>query len=187
MDKGYAAWAARWRVPLGFAMGVAYLIFSQPTLRLLVVGGGVAMLGLFVRAFAAGYLEKNHSLATSGPYAYTRNPLYLGSLLIGLGFAVAGNSWLMGLAFLGLFTLVYWPVMLQEGYYLRQHFGERYERYAASVPVFFPVFSTGPVRGQTSAGEEKFKWERYRNNREYEATLGVAAGIVFLALKLALR
>lgn len=181
MDNGYAAWAARWRVPLGFALGVAYLIFCQPTLRLLVAGGGVAMLGLAVRAFAAGYLEKDQSLATGGPYAYTRNPLYLGSSLMGLGFALAGSSWVLGLAFLGLFLLVYWPVMRREEKSLRRRFGETYDRYAEAVPLFFPT-----LRGWRTSGET-FRWERYRKNREYQAALGYVAGILFLTLKMALR
>ncbi len=181
MDKGYAAWAARWRVPLGFALGGAYLVFSQPTVRLLEFGGGVGMAGLGVRAFAAGFLEKGRGLATGGPYAYTRNPLYLGSSLMGLGFTVAGGSWVLGLAFLALFLLVYWPVMRREENFLRQEFGETYARYAKAVPLFFPAFRRAP------ASEEKFRWERYRKNREFEAALGYLTGMVFLALKIWLR
>ena len=181
MDERYAAWAARWRVPLGFALGVTYLILAQPTVRLVVAGGGVALLGLVVRAFAAGYLEKNQSLATRGPYAYTRNPLYLGSFLLGLGFSLAGASWLAGLAFLGLFLLVYWPVMRREEDALRRQFGEIYSRYAESVPLFVPTRPGMPASG------EKFRWERYLKNREYEAALGYVAGMVFLLLKAAVR
>ena len=84
-------WAARWRVPLGFLLGVAYLVFCRPTVKLLIAGGAVAAAGVAVRAYAAGHLAKNQSLAMSGPYAYTRNPLYLGSALMGAGFAVAGG------------------------------------------------------------------------------------------------
>lgn len=184
MDKGYAAWAARWRVPLGFALGVAYLIFCQPSPGLLVAGGGVALMGLGLRAYAAGYLEKNQSLATSGPYAYTRNPLYLGSFLMGSGVALAGGSWPLGVAFLALFVLVYWPVMRREEFLLRQKFGETFDLYAKAVPLFLPAFSI--CRGVSTSGED-FRWERYRKNREYEAALGYAAGMLLLALKIALR
>lgn len=181
MGKGYAAWAARWRVPLGFAWGAIYLVFSQPTVRLIEIGGGVALLGLVVRASAAGFLDKGKRLATNGPYAYTRNPLYLGSLLMGLGFAIASGSWMLGLAFQTLFVLVYWPVMRYEEESLRQQFGEIYGRYAERVPLFLPTWRRG------SATREKFRGELYRKNREFEAELGYVAGIVFLSLKLWLR
>jgi len=181
MNSGYAAWAARWRVPLGFALGIAYLIFSQPTLTLLAADGSVAFAGLLLRAYSAGYLTKNQSLATSGPYAHTRNPLYLGSSLMGLGFALAGGSWSLGVAFLAFFLAVYWPVMRREEQFLRREFGDIYVRYAATVPFFFPRWR------RTSAAAEKFRWDRYRKNREYEAALGYVAGMVFLALKSWLR
>ncbi len=181
MDNRYAEWAVRWRVPLGFALGAAYLIFSRPSVRLMVVGGGVAVLGLLVRAWAAGFLDKDRSLATGGPYACTRNPLYLGSALIGLGFALAGGSWTLAMAFVGFFLLVYWPVMRREEQLLRQQFGGAYEHYAGQTPSFFPVL------GRSRAGGEEFRWERYRKNREYEAALGSAAGIAFLILKIWLR
>jgi len=181
MSESYAAWAARWRVPLGFALGVAYLVFSQPTVGLLISGAVVALVGLCLRACAAGHLDKDRELAMSGPYRYTRNPLYLGSFLMGSGFAVAGGSWALGLAFVALFLLVYWPVIRGEENYLRRHFGEAYDRYAGRVSLFIPT------RGGMPASGKAFRWDRYRNNREYEAALGYAAGIVFLVLKIVLR
>ncbi len=181
MSSRYRAWAARWRVPLGFALVAAYLVFSQPTRALLWAGGAVAGVGLALRAIAAGYLDKNASLATAGPYAYTRNPLYLGSFLLGLGFALAGGSWVLGLAFLVLFFAIYWPVIRYEEESLAHQFEETYKRYAAVVPLLIPNGRRAPSSG------EKFRWERYRRNREYEAALGVLAGLVFLALKLALK
>jgi protein-S-isoprenylcysteine O-methyltransferase Ste14 len=181
MDKGYPLWAARWRVPLGFALAVAYLVFSQPTRPLLLVGGGIALLGLVMRGWAAGFLDKNQSLATSGPYRYTRNPLYLGSAVTGIGLATAGSSTVMMLAFAGFFLIVYGPVMRREEYLLRQKFGAAYDGYAASVPRFVPGRHAGPASG------ESFDWARYRKNREYEAALGFAAALAFLVLKMRLR
>jgi protein-S-isoprenylcysteine O-methyltransferase Ste14 len=181
MNNDYAAWAARWRVPLGFALGAAYLIFCQPTLRLLLAGAVVGSAGLVLRAWSAGCLEKNRRLATSGPYAYTRNPLYLGSSLLGLGFAVAGGSWILGAAFLLLFVAVYRPVILREETYLRKEFGDAYNQYAEVVPLFMPKI------GRRSSGQDKFRWDLYRRNHEYEAALGYVAGILFLALKIWLR
>jgi protein-S-isoprenylcysteine O-methyltransferase Ste14 len=181
MDSQYAAWAARWRVPMGFALGAAYVVFSQPTFPLLLGGGAMAVAGLLLRAYSAGYLPKNRLLATSGPYAYTRNPLYLGSLLTGVGFALAGDSWSLGAVFLAFFLAVYWPVMRREKQFLQRQFGESYDRYAKAVPIFFPrLWATG-------AHAQSFSWELYRSNREYEAALGGVAGLVFLALKLWLR
>jgi len=187
MGSSYGDWAARSRVPLGFALGVAYLIFSQSTPRLLGAGAAIALLGLSVRAWAAGHLDKNRNLAVTGPYAYTRNPLYLGSLLMGLGFTVAGGSLALGIAFVALFALVYWPVMRREEGHLRRRFGETYDRYADVVPLLLPTrFARRRTFSSGSSGE-KFRWKRYKRNREYEAAAGYLAGIVFLALKMALR
>jgi len=180
MDSAYAAWAARWRVPLGFLLGVAYLFFCRPTVKLLIAGGAVAAAGLALRAFAAGHLAKNQRLATSGPYACTRNPLYLGSALMGAGFALAGGSWILALACMLLFAAIYWPVIRREEEYLRREFGEVYDRYAQRVPLFLPRF-------RRPAGGEKFQWKQYRKNHEYEALLGYLAVMIFLAFEIRLR
>ena len=180
MDSAYAQWAARWRVPLGFALGAAYLIFCQPTAILLTAGGTVALAGLGLRACAAGHLEKNQRLSTSGPYAYTRNPLYLGSALMGVGFGLAGGRWILGLALLAFFAAVYWPVMRREEQFLRKEFGDDYDRYAKSVPLFFPRF-------RRTEAAQKFNGRQYRKNREYEALLGYLAMMIFLAFKAWLR
>jgi len=181
MDSAYAAWAARWRVPMGFVLGIAYLIFAQPQPRLLLVGGSVAACGLAIRAYAAGCLNKNQILATGGPYARTRNPLYLGSLIMGVGFALAGGSWILGLVLVGLFVLIYWPVMRREEAYLCREFGEAYASYARAVPFFLPS-----LRPRIK-GAEGFRWEQYRRNREYQAAAGFVAGVLFLWVKMMLR
>ena len=184
MDNRFAAWAARARVPLGFAWGAAFLVFSQPTVRLLEVGGGVALAGVLIRAYSAGYLEKGRKLAIAGPYRFTRNPLYLGSFFIGAGFALAGGSWTLGISFLLLFLLIYGTVMRREEDSLRLQFGEDFDRYARAVPFFLPTFLR---RGDPLNAEKRFRWELYRKNHEYEAALGFAGGVVFLALKIWLR
>jgi protein-S-isoprenylcysteine O-methyltransferase Ste14 len=181
MVDGLADWMARWRVPMGFLLGVAFLVFSQPTPRSLALGAAVALPGLLLRAYAAGCLDKNRSLARHGPYAYTRNPLYLGSFLMAWGFSVAGRSWILGGAVVGLFLLVYWPVMRREERHLRERFGEVYEQYAARVPLFFP-------NGRHAGGpRDAFDWKLYRKNREYEAAMGYVAVVTILALKYGLR
>ena len=180
MDSTYAAWATRWRVPLGFALGVAYLVFCRPTVKLLLVGGTIAAVGVALRAYAAGHLAKNQKLATSGPYAWTRNPLYLGSSLMGAGLAVAGGNWILALACLLLFVGIYWPVIRREEDYLRREFGEVYIKYAQSVPLFLPSL-------RRDDGSEKFQWKQYRKNHEYEALLGYLGLMIFLAFKAWLR
>ena len=178
MPKDYATWASRWRVPLGFGLAVLYLLLARPAPKLLLCGAALAFAGLLLRAWAAGHLSKNQRLATGGPYAYTRNPLYLGSAVMGLGGALAGRSWLVGGAFAVLFVLVYWPVMQREARFLLGEFPDTFESYARQVPLFFPRLS--PFRG----GDERFDWRLYRRNREYEAAAGYAGVILFLVLKL---
>jgi len=184
MSEAYAAWAARWRVPLGFALGIAFVFLSHPTLAFLAAGAVVAFLGLSLRAYAAGCLEKSRELTTSGPYRYTRNPLYLGSFFMGLGFAVAAASWVLGLIFVCFFILIYVPVMRREENFLRRKFGEAYEQYARSASLFFPTFTARSKATVSSASPDGFRWERYRRNHEYDAALGYLAGLVFLAIKL---
>ncbi|HXJ92121.1 MAG TPA: isoprenylcysteine carboxylmethyltransferase family protein [Terriglobia bacterium] len=174
----YGAWAARWRVPLGFGLSLAYLLLAQPTVPFLAAGGAVAFGGLLLRGWAAGHLEKGSSLATAGPYALTRNPLYLGSTLIGAGFALAGRSLLMVAAFALLLILIYGPVIRREEQFLRDRFGDAYRHYEARVPLFLPRL----VR--ELASNEKFQWSRYKKNREYEAALGYAGGLLLLVLKM---
>ena len=189
MGSSYGDWAARSRVPLGFALGVAYLIFSQSTPRLLGAGAAIALLGLSVRAWAAGHLDKNRDLAVTGPYAHTRNPLYLGSLLMGLGFAVAGGSLALGIAFAALFALVYWPVMRREEGHLRRQFGETYDRYAEVVPLLLPTrFVRGRPLSAGLANRRRLvsgdRWRRHcaRGGKRPSGMASVAIGAECLGL-----
>jgi len=181
MAKDFSAFVARWRVPFGFALGIAYLVFAQPTVPLLIAGSVVALMGLGIRAYAAGHLEKDQNLAMGGPYAYTRNPLYLGSLLIGVGLVLAGAQWVLGVIFVLFFLFVYVPVMRREERNLRVRFGRKFEEYAAAIPLFLPF------RKPRRLSNAKFEWKRYRRNREYEALLGYFVGVIFLIVKILLR
>jgi len=175
--KRYAAIVARLRVPSGFLIVAAFAWFSAPTPRSLTVGFAVSLLGLMLRAWAAGCLAKNQQLATSGPYAYTRNPLYLGTLLVAAGLVVASRSVMLGVLFAAFFLLVYLPVIQREEQHLRQLFPE-YADYAAAVPAFWPRFRQHPARDPHG-----FRWPLYLKNQEYQAAAGFAAGVLFLVWK----
>ena len=140
MRRG-GTWIQRWRVPLGFVCAAAFVFFARPTLRMLLIGGSVSVLGLAVRAWAAGHIRKNAQLATSGPYAFTRNPLYLGSFLLGLGFTIASGRLILGLLFAALFLGIYLPVMRVEASHMAELFGEEFDKYKRAVPLFFPRFT----------------------------------------------
>src|ERR1043165_9800137 len=128
----------RWRVPLGFVCAALFLFFARPTVWTLIVGGVIALPGLALRAWASGHLRKNEALAVSGPYAYTRNPLYLGSLLIGIGVTVAAGQWFLVIIFLVMILGIYLPVMRVESDTLAALFGKKYERYSKEVPLLLP-------------------------------------------------
>ena len=102
-------WVQRWRVPLGFLMAPIFILLAKPRPVTLAIGASVGFVGLLLRAWGSGYLRKNDELATAGPYAHTRNPLYLGSFLIGLGFTVAAGRWVLTVLFALLFLVPAWP------------------------------------------------------------------------------
>jgi protein-S-isoprenylcysteine O-methyltransferase Ste14 len=175
--------ARRIRVPLGFVFAVLYFWLARPTWRFLALGAVLVVPGLLIRALASGHVRKNEALATSGPYAHTRNPLYFGSLLIGLGFAVAARSWWVGLVLVVMFFAIYLPVIRGEEEFLRAKFPE-FEDYAWHVPRMLPRIA--PHR---SADQERpeFSMELYLQHREYNALLGVMAMMLLLIGKILLR
>jgi protein-S-isoprenylcysteine O-methyltransferase Ste14 len=175
--------ARRIRVPLGFLFAVVYFWLARPTWHSIVLGAILVIPGLFIRALASGHVRKNEALATSGPYAYTRNPLYLGSLLMGVGFAVAARSWWVGVALVAMFVAIYVPVIRDEEKFLRQKFPE-FEEYANKVPRIVPRFTRGSsAQGEASAG---FSLDLYLKHHEYNALLGALVMMAALMLKLAL-
>ena len=162
-----------------------FLAFARPTSAILMVGAGLALTGAVLRAWAAGTIRKERELSTAGPYAYTRNPLYLGSFLIGLGFTLAGGRPTFVLLFIIFFAWIYGRSIRAEARLLNKRFGEQYAEYASNVPVFVPrviPFRAAGDGRSTSAGG--FRLERWWRNREYEALLGVLAGFMFLVAKL---
>jgi len=160
----------RWRVPLGFICAALFVVFARPTRLTLTIGGVVALFGLLLRGWSAGHIRKNAALAVAGPYAYTRNPLYLGSFIIGLGFTIAAARPALAVLFGLLFLSIYLPVMRVEAATLEQLFGTDYREYAQEVPLFLPrLLPYRRERGE-QAGFEAALYMRYR---EYEAALGL--------------
>jgi protein-S-isoprenylcysteine O-methyltransferase Ste14 len=175
-----ASWSAiarRVRVPLGFAFAILYFWLARPTVESSFMGAALVVPGLVIRALASGQLQKNEQLATGGPYAYTRNPLYLGSLILAIGFALASRSWWIVGGIILLFFAIYLPVIRAEEEFLRRRFPQ-FEDYARQVPRLFPrVHPSGNNGGA-------FSWDLYRKHREYNATLGAAAMLAALVAKL---
>ena len=170
----------RWRVPLGFVCAALFFMFSRPRPLTLAIGGAIALPGLALRAWATGHLRKNDALATTGPYAYTRSPLYLGSFLLGVGFTVASGRLILGIVFAALFLGIYVPVMRVESATLAELFGESYQHYLKAVPLFLPRLS--PYRHGTT-DEAKFDAALYKRYREYQAAIGLVIAWALLALK----
>ena len=175
--KPYADIVARLRVPSGFLIVVVFAWFSQPTPESMGLGIPISLLGLALRAWAAGCLAKNQQLATGGPYAYTRNPLYLGTLLVAAGLAIASRSVGLATLFAAVFLFVYLPVIQNEEQHLRKLFPE-YAAYAEQVPALWPR-----MRGQ-AIQLPAFRWSLYFKNQEYQAGAGFLAGALFLLWKM---
>jgi protein-S-isoprenylcysteine O-methyltransferase Ste14 len=181
-------WIARWqrvarriRVPLGFLTAGLYLVelwrrAPQPA----AVAGSLALVlpGLWLRGYAAGYVKKKRELTQTGPYAYTRNPLYLGSMLMAAGFAVALLSWLVAVVLAVGFVVIYVPVIASEERYLRATFPD-FEAYCRRVPRLIPRWTAArPIEAETGSGA--FSMALYRQHREYNA--GIGATLLYLSL-----
>jgi len=179
---------ARWRVRLGYPVALIYWVLAMPSPRSIAMGGIVAAFGLLIRALASGHLRKDEQLATTGPYACTRNPLYLGSALLAAGFVIAGLSWMGGAIVSIYFTVFYYAVMRSEESDVRERFGAAYDEYARQVPFFFPSYRRSAVP-TTSAQpmSTPFSWAQYSRNREYQALIGTLAGLAAVWLRMWIR
>jgi protein-S-isoprenylcysteine O-methyltransferase Ste14 len=169
--------ARRIRVPLGFAFAAFYLWIARPSWTSIGIGTIIAVPGILLRALASGHVKKNEELTTSGPYAYTRNPLYLGSLIMAVGFAIAARSvWVLVLMVV-MFCAIYLPVIRAEETFLRETF-PNFEEYAHNVPRLLPRL--------TAFGKPAGTFSRplYWQHREYNAILGTAALMAALVAKL---
>jgi protein-S-isoprenylcysteine O-methyltransferase Ste14 len=166
---------------------IPFLWFSSPSFGVLATGALVVALGLGMRAWAAGTIRKDEALTTTGPYAFTRNPLYLGSLFIGVGVAVAGGHWVWPAVFLIFYTVVYSRTIASEGRRLGKRFPDLYATYSSEVPSFLPRVTPYRASGVASDPSSGFRWSQYRRNREWEASLGALATFGFLAAKVVLQ
>jgi protein-S-isoprenylcysteine O-methyltransferase Ste14 len=175
---------ARWRVRIGYILAVFVLWFARPTPRYVALGAVVGLIGLWMRAYAAGYLHKQEVLTVAGPYAYTRNPLYLGSAFLALGVGIATRSWISAGILLVYFAAVYSVVMRrEEGELLAQH-GATFQAYAAAVPLFLPRLPAAKIPG---AAAGKFSFAQYKKNHEYRAALGYLLLLIALLIVWRLR
>ena len=169
--------AKRIRVPLGFLFAAFFLLLARPRWWSLAAGSAVALAGVGIRAVSSGHVKKNEELATTGPYAYTRNPLYLGSIVIALGLALAALRWEIALGLVILFAAIYVPVIRGEEQFLSGHFAN-YAEYCSRVPRLLPRLRAG------EEGRSRFSPELYRKHREYNALLGMLALMAALAGKI---
>lgn len=174
--------ARRIRVPMGFVVAALFLWLARPTWTTLLLSLLLVAPGLWLRGYAAGYVRKNAELTTTGPYAHTRNPLYLGSMLIAFGFGAASASWWLVGGLAALFAAIYIPTIQDEEGYLRAHF-PGFDAYAANVPRLLPRLRAAP----TTAESGRFSKALYLHHREYNALMGACAIYVALLLRLAVE
>jgi len=168
----------RWRVRAGYAVGILAFAMARPQMKSLLWGAAIAVFGLVVRGYAAGYLRKHQQLATSGPYAFTRNPLYLGSMFLAAGFCVASHSWISTVLLAAYLAIFYPMVIRREQTELERHYGSAFLEYASRVPAFWPRLT--PATPPTT----RFSWSLYLQNREYEATIGLAVAMAILFVRM---
>jgi protein-S-isoprenylcysteine O-methyltransferase Ste14 len=175
---------ARWRVRLGYPLAIVLLVLARPTPKSILIGGAVGLVGLWMRALAAGHLHKQEMLTVSGPYAHTRNPLYFGSAILTAGAALAMNSWIAAMLLLVYFAVFYSMVMRKEEGELRFHHGAAFEEYAKAVPLFFPRVTAAKLGlGVTRT----FSSAQYKKNREFRAAIGFLLLLALLVIKWRLR
>ncbi len=186
INHGWRHWRAKFqrlRVPLGFVTVVLFVIASRPSWATLAIGAPLALVGALIRAWASGHLRKNAELATSGPYAHTRNPLYFGSFVMTIGCAVSGGNWWLGLWLIAFFLLIYWPVMQAEAEHMSRLFAGSYQIWAAGVPLFIPRLTPYHSHPNDQDGAGRFDSSQYLRHREYRALIGLGLVIGVLALK----
>jgi len=186
--QGRTGWqkiARRVRVPLGFVVAGIFMVFARPSWHTMAWSLLLVLPGLWLRGYAAGYVKKNAELTRTGPYAYTRNPLYLGSMAIAFGFAVAAGKIWLGVLLVVLFLAIYVPTILSEETFLRGAFPD-FEEYAKQVPRLLPRLTPAHFT-DADVGVGRFSQERYLHHHEYNSLMGAAAIYAALVLRMLLR
>ena len=175
------------RITLSFAGAAIFLYFASPSRTSVVAGIPFIILGEIMRTWASGYIKKNEELSQTGPYAITRNPLYVGNFLIGAGFSVMTGRLLLFLLFIVVFIYIYRVTIQNEETFLSARFGETFSRYKERVPVFFPIkfFSSRSASHDNSAAH--FSWNLVIQHREYHTWIGIIAGLIIFLVKLAFK
>lgn len=174
-----SAFLARYRVRLGYPLAIAVLWLAHPTPRSILYGAFAGIPGLLLRAWAAGYLHKQQVLTVNGPYAYTRNPLYLGSAFLALGAAIATHSWYSSAILAAYFALFYSVVMRREERELRTHHGDAFDQYARAVPLFLPRWTKANLSANAAGS---FSLAQYKKNHEWQAAVGFVLLLAMLFL-----
>jgi protein-S-isoprenylcysteine O-methyltransferase Ste14 len=169
----------RWRVRTAFFAFLITLVLAKPTVCSILIGIGISLIGLVIRAWASGHLKKEKKLAVSGPYRYTRNPLYLGNLILGVSLAVGGHSWWVFGIFVVYFLMFYPAIIYTERERLKRLFPGQYDEYRRFVPLFFPF-----RKPWGSAEALPFSRALYRKNKEYRALIGAAVFWLIMAGKI---
>ena len=164
---------------MGFVFAAVFLWLARPSWQTMLGSLVLVAPGVWLRAYASGYVKKNAELTRTGPYAHTRNPLYLGSMMIAFGFAVAAWSWIILVALVILFAVIYLPTIRSEEAYLREHFAG-FDEYAAQVPRLLPRLTAA----KTTEAAGSFSRELYWKHREYNAGMGAIALYAALAARL---
>jgi protein-S-isoprenylcysteine O-methyltransferase Ste14 len=183
---GWQKIARRIRVPLGFVFAAVFLWLAQPTWKTMLASLFLVIPGVWLRAYASGYVRKNAELTRTGPYAYTRNPLYLGSMMIAFGFALAAASWIIFVALAILFAAIYLPTIRSEELHLREHFAD-FDEYAEKVPRLLPRLTAAEFPGNENASGGRFSAGQWQHHREYNALMGACAIYLALAVRLYLH
>ena len=159
---------ARYRVRLGFVAALLALLLATPTPVSLAIGAAVAVIGEAIRIWAAGHLDKGREVTSSGPYRFSRHPLYLGSSVVGIGFAIACASWIVA-------VLVAFYLVVTIGSAIRSEEGHLTEKFGGTYPAYRD--------GLVLDAERRFSLARVMANREYRAVAGLAGALALLTWK----
>ena len=168
---------SRWRIELGFLLGVVALATARPTRLSIVAGSPFVLIGIGIRGWARGHLARRSHLTRSGPYAWVRHPLYVGSFLLGLGFAIMTGNAIVPSCFVVVFLIMYVPKALREETFLRERYGEEYVAYVRSVGAFVPQRRTIV---SAEASPQWFSWQRVFGHREHLTWVGTAMALTLV-------